>query len=74
MYLATGEYDDPDVRRQVSQSELLLEAQIGSTSSTHSLGKLLAATGIPGLQTIPAIRSTQDSLNESTRRLGEGRH
>ena len=74
MYLATGEYDDPDVRRQVTQSELLLEAQIGSTSSTHSLGKLLAATGIPGLQTIPAIRSAQDSLNESTRRLGEGQH
>lgn len=58
-YLTTGEYDDPEVKEQVKRSELLLDAQVGSTPS---LGKLLAATGIPGLQTIPAIASAQKSL------------
>ncbi len=70
-YLTTGEYDDPEVKEQVKRSELLLDAQV---SSTPTLGKLLAATGIRGLQTIPAIRSAQDSLNESMKRLGDGRH
>lgn len=70
MYLATGNYDDPLVEAQVAQSEQLLEAQIRSTSSTHSLGKLLAATGILGLQTLPAIESAQRSL----KLLGDGQH
>ncbi|XHX78962.1 MAG: hypothetical protein RBJ76_03225 [Stenomitos frigidus ULC029] len=74
MYLTTGQYDDPEVRQQVLQSQQLLEGQICSTSTTHGLGKLLAATGIPGLQTIPAIRSAHDSLTESMRQLGSGQH
>jgi hypothetical protein len=61
-YLQSGQFDDPELARQVEASEALLNQTIAGTTGGCSLGNLLAAANIPRFNQLPIVQEERSSM------------